>query len=131
IWLMHPDRQLISPMELLHVSAFKPHQLTQKFIVQNAAGTQVQFQQRAPWFDESPATLVTGGVPAGQSARLYRLFEFLGTRNRAAGMDAITLNAGNAVNAPGPQVVNVPTSGLTPSGAYWNIKAGDTLVVDY
>jgi hypothetical protein len=66
-WLVHLDRPLVSPMELLHVSAFKPHGLTQQFAT--ASGS---FQHYAPWFD--------------QTARLYRLFEFLETHDRAAGV---------------------------------------------
>jgi hypothetical protein len=91
-WLVHLDRQLISPMELLHVSGFKPHELTQLFnsattgqplvplMAPTSAGqwTQCYYGQRAPWFDEDLA--------GGQTHRLYRLFEFLETGNRAAGI---------------------------------------------
>src|SRR5207245_135948 len=93
-WLTHLDRQLISPMELLNVSAFKPHELTQQFNAQMYPA-QVQipppapppppgvtpsyYGHRAPWFDEDVV-----GTP--NSHYLYRLFEFLETGNRAAGM---------------------------------------------
>jgi hypothetical protein len=68
-WLCHADRPLISPVELLEVSCFKPYELTQKFAQgpnnpSTNEPTQV-FKHRAPWFD-----------PA---ARLYRLFEILTT----------------------------------------------------
>src|SRR5207253_3642682 len=59
-WLTHLDRQLISPMELLNVSAFKPHELTQQFNspsfsatpIPGAAGpgtTPCYYGHRAPW----------------------------------------------------------------------------------
>jgi hypothetical protein len=91
-WLVHLDRQLISPMELLNVSAFMPHELTQQFNAQMyptesqipAAAvpgtTQSFYGHRAPWFDEDQ------GPGSGNSHLLYRLFEFLETGNRAAGM---------------------------------------------
>lgn len=91
-WLVHLDRQLINPMELLHVSGFKPHELTQQFmpgVWDTPMGQQPQwvsavppttppsvnqlpFGHRAPWFD--PAR------------RLYRFLEFVETQNRMAGM---------------------------------------------
>jgi hypothetical protein len=92
-WLTHLDRQLISPMELLNVSAFKPHELTQQFNAQMFAtqvpipnppvpGTTASYYgHRAPWFDED---LI--GSPTPASHFLYRLFEFLETGNRMTGM---------------------------------------------
>ncbi len=68
-WLVHLDRPLISPMELLRVSAFKPHELTQQFMLLNQPSS-----HEAPWLN--------GG------SRLYRVFEFLETLPRAAGMPA-------------------------------------------
>jgi hypothetical protein len=78
-WLTHLDRQVISPMELLQVSGYKPHELTQQFI---SPGSPLGpfADHRAPWFDED---LPPG---SGTSHLLWRLFEFLETNNRAAGM---------------------------------------------
>jgi hypothetical protein len=69
-WLVHLDRQLVSPMELLQVSGCQPHQLTQKFITGNGAGQ--RFAHLVPWFD--------------QTRRLYRAFEFWETGSRVAGV---------------------------------------------
>jgi hypothetical protein len=72
-WLTHLDRMLISPVELLHVSQYQPHQLTQKFMLADPeSGTNAY--QHAPvstWYNET--------------TRLYRVFEFLETRDRLAG----------------------------------------------
>jgi hypothetical protein len=65
-WLVHLDRPLLSPIELLHVSAFKPHELTQQFMQPNQP-----FGHRAPWYD--------------QSSLIYRFLEFVETRDRAVG----------------------------------------------
>jgi hypothetical protein len=83
-WLVHLDRQVISPMELLHVSGYQPFRLTQQFVLHDKALVNLtaldKFQHVVPWFDP----LVNGaGAPA--SNRLYRLFEFLETNNRGAG----------------------------------------------
>lgn len=61
-WLVHLDRELISAMEILHVSGYQPYQLTQRFVNQG---------HRVPWFDAS--------------RRLYRVFEFLEARHAGAG----------------------------------------------
>lgn len=84
-WLVHLDRQLISPMELLHVSAYPPHRLTERFILPDidpntgnvktdmmtGAPLTLKFQHYAPWFD--------------QTSRIYRFLELVETANRAAG----------------------------------------------
>ena len=75
-WLTHLDRQPNNPMELLQVSGFRPWQLTQKFILQT-----IPFQHRTQWFDEDLT-----GANAGRSHLLYRLFGFLETADRAAGV---------------------------------------------
>lgn len=67
-WLVHLDRTLISPMELLNVSAFKPYELTQQFVVGGQAN-----QQAAPWTDPTN--------------RLYRVLEFLETHDRMRGVN--------------------------------------------
>src|SRR5262249_41491971 len=57
-WLTHPDRTLISAGELLQVSALRPYDLLQYFVVGGQANKHV-----APWTDPS--------------ARLYRFLEFV------------------------------------------------------
>src|SRR5581483_11192672 len=79
---LHLDRQLVSPMELLNVSGFKPHQLLQQFI--DTTG-QAANQHLVHWYDDD--------CP-GQSHRLYRLFEYLQTSSRVAG--AVDINYGTA-----------------------------------
>jgi hypothetical protein len=69
-WLVHLDRQLVSPVELLYVSAFKPHELTQQFMT--ATGS-FQHQFAVPLVDPPGAT---------SSSRLWRAFEFLATHSR-------------------------------------------------
>ncbi|HWG46291.1 MAG TPA: hypothetical protein VN688_26250 [Gemmataceae bacterium] len=71
-WLVHLDRPLISPTELLQVSGYPPHLLTQKFISPDAPlASPHAFNHLVPWFD--------------QDNRLYRLFEFLATTPRISG----------------------------------------------
>src|SRR5262249_38827876 len=115
------DRQPLSPMELLHVSGFKPHLLTQQFVtVVNGART--PFTHYAPWFDQN--------IASGNSALLYRLFEFVETRNRASGMMPVTttlsagIKAGNNVTA-----TPVAMNGNAPSGGPWSIQAGSIVIV--
>src|SRR5262249_22695329 len=70
-WLLHLDRTPVSPIELMLVSSFRPHELTHQFIT----GGKKQ-QQRTMWFDED--------LTAPQSHRLWRLFSFLEVADRAA-----------------------------------------------
>jgi hypothetical protein len=114
-WLVHLDRPLISPMELLHVSAFKPHELTQQFRTGDADGQ--TFAHRAPWAD--------------QGARLSRALEFLATRSRAAGLEPASVKLDRPLLAGTGVRVELPgTSGVAASGAVWKIRDGDVLVVD-
>jgi hypothetical protein len=65
-WLVHLDRPLINPMELLHVAGCQPHELTHRFATADGP-----FGHLAPWFD--------------QARRIYRALEFLETKDRASG----------------------------------------------
>jgi hypothetical protein len=126
-WLVHLDRELISPMELLHVSAFKPHELTQQFRTGDLANQ--RFNHRAPWLDED---LVGSSTP--QSHRLYRALEFLGTHCRLLGMmnAATTGVATFPAQGPYPNVKVTPQAmaGTTAIGGTWRLEAGSTLVID-
>src|SRR5262249_40044156 len=52
-WLVHLDRQLISPIELLQVSAFRPHELTQQFMLSSEANQSLKrFQHYATWLQD-------------------------------------------------------------------------------
>jgi hypothetical protein len=63
----HPDRQLLSVADLLHVSGFKPHEFTQQFVDSNGN----RFGHRAPWSD--------------QNSLLLRAWEFLTIGGRING----------------------------------------------
>ena len=72
-WLVHLDRPAVSPMELLHASCCKPHQLTHLF--KDAQGDDYQS------FDHAPYWLLRD-----TASPLYRAFEFLETHSRIAGV---------------------------------------------
>ena len=72
-WLVQLDRPVTSPVELMHVSQYQPHQLTQQFKLTDPDSGSATFQH-APlttWYDET--------------TRLYRVFEFFEARDRLAG----------------------------------------------
>jgi hypothetical protein len=83
-WLVHLDRQLISPMELLHVSSYRPTDLTHKFVSGTVAAP-VKFQHYAQWLNDN--------------TRLSRFLEFVTTGDRGAGM-------ANRVRIPGKVNIN-------------------------
>jgi hypothetical protein len=124
-WLVHLDRRLASPMELLHVSAYKPHELTQEFI--NPVGSLGPFNHRAPWFDEDLA-----GTSPPQSHRLYRAFEFFETRQENVGLPAAATYSPAPLLAPGASQLVAPAAmvGVTATGGLWRIEAGSSLVID-
>lgn len=63
--LYHPNAA-VRTMDLLKVSAFKQHLLTQRFLKSDPSYPNYHY---APWFDEPPGQ--------GQTARIYRALEFL------------------------------------------------------
>jgi hypothetical protein len=128
-WLVHLDRQLISPMELLHVSAYRPHELTARF--STGLG---QSHNHA-----------LHNILFNNDRRLYRAFEYLTTSDRfqvlsTSGLELRTAAPiavpRDAMNNPLPApwyatfAINGGTSGITPSGTRWAIKPGDTLIID-
>jgi hypothetical protein len=98
-WLVHLDRALVSPLELLNVSFYHPHELTHRFIVV-PNGTTLQptnvplpsnwkykHTGLGPWFDPV-ANAVRTGPWFDQTTRLYRFLEFVETQDRAYGMSS-------------------------------------------
>ena len=100
-WLVQLDRQPISPMELLHVSGYQPHQLTQRFMLGLDAPLPANsinlFGHYVPWLDVPPAPIASlsnpwwfdANLPAGSSHRLYRLFEFFESGDWATGVNGL------------------------------------------
>ncbi len=89
-WLTHLDRPLISPLELLYVSGYRPHLLTQKFTSQDPLNPVdaksklpivTRQQHYAPWFSDD--------------ARIYRFFEFVRVRDLATGNEGMGRVAGD------------------------------------
>jgi hypothetical protein len=137
-WLYHLDRRLVSPMELLQVSAFKPHELTQEFMEQRGTNSAVPYHHVIPWFDQDNPR--DGMVR--DSHRLYRLFEFLGTRSRAAGLEAPAIPNERIVTrleVIGPSQLRMRATNpaalaglgwVTQSGVPVTIRPGDVLVLN-
>ena len=121
-------------MELLHVSAYRPFLLTQKFgntstsAVSSVPASIIsqlgQFNQRAPWFDENLAA----GAP--NSHRLYRFFELVETRNWMAGENAAQFTCTNNIAAGLTTVTPSSMSTITSNGASIKISPGDVLVIE-
>ncbi len=82
-WLVHLDRPLTGPMELLHVSGFKPHELTQQFMTAPSASAtpDQKFNHRAPFFVRNPANAAE--LQMVQSARIFRALEYLTVGDRS------------------------------------------------
>jgi hypothetical protein len=95
-WLTHLDRVLISPMELLNVSAVKPHELT--FWFQHAPPPPTAFDPQRQSNNPSPhlANWRT------EDSRLYRFFEFASTGS---------LQNGYALGGRVPGKININTIG--------------------
>ena len=90
-WFTFLDRQLINPLELIHVPCCKPHELTQMATrwgdsVAQAGVTTFPFASNWPWFDEN--------------TRLYRFLEAVGVS---------PLQAGEAMHGRALGKVNVNT----------------------
>jgi hypothetical protein len=153
-WLLHLDRPLVSPMELLHVSGFKPHELTQQFARVGNALDRIHFYgHRVPWYDEDFRPNSLGEIV--ESHRLYRFFELVATRSRASGFEAAKVYNKADIQA-GVDVVVTPEriqggdpyqlpamSGLTmndrtdpnrpvrsPHGVPWSIQPGSVLIFE-
>jgi hypothetical protein len=73
-WLVHLDRPPVNVLELLHVSGFKPHELTQQFV--KDGGKNFHYPMWNPFQVTSPLV---------QQSMLYRVLDMLGTPNHLVG----------------------------------------------
>lgn len=98
-WMIHPDRKMLSPMELLFVSAVPPYDVTHKFISPDPTNPgQVIYQgHTARWSDAGlsptpqayPHNGTVGPAPGLQpqpSTRLYRALEMFRVGDRTVEM---------------------------------------------
>jgi hypothetical protein len=77
-WLVHLDRPPVNPIELLHVSGFRPHELTQRFFT--ASG---KFQHYAPWNPFALSSTSPTGTIADPNSLIYRALDQMSTRYMA------------------------------------------------
>ncbi|HKB01982.1 MAG TPA: hypothetical protein VKD90_07160, partial [Gemmataceae bacterium] len=77
--LNHLDRSILSPMELLHVAAVKPHEVTHSFHMTTKNNRRLAYT--ANWLDMND-----GILQPGQSTFLFRAFDFL---RSSAGVDGL------------------------------------------
>ncbi|MBX9678460.1 MAG: hypothetical protein K2X38_06825 [Gemmataceae bacterium] len=84
-WVTHLDRQLINPLELVHVSTYRPSELTQR-IVSNNAGQAGNQKHADAWMDSS--------------SLLYRFLELTTTKDRMVG---------NQLGGRAPGKININT----------------------
>lgn len=98
-WLVHHDRKLTSPVELIHVAGVAPWEVTEKFIHKDAATNQIVRQgHTAPWLDEREPNdqtqaaqkvkfrVGTGAAAAEAHTRLYRALEVFRVGDRTVEM---------------------------------------------
>lgn len=128
-WFYHFDRPLTSIMDVLHVSALKPQELTQEFIHPMTALQ--PYNHRAPWFDEDITP------PGSASHRLWRFFEFVTTRSLVGATAALpnpnlpyTTAASNINAGAGVTVTPAAMSIRSPNGAVYSFQAGDVVAVE-
>jgi hypothetical protein len=82
-WMVHLDRQVVSPIELMYVAGVKPHQVTAAFAQRNGINFTAQ-HHLVPWTVEQMTP--SGGTAPVTSARLYRLFEVMQAQSRVNGV---------------------------------------------
>lgn len=77
-WLVHLDRPPVNPIEITHVSGYRPHELTQQFVTANG-----KFQHYAPWNPFALSAATPTGTMADPNALIYRALDQMSTRYMA------------------------------------------------